>query len=200
MKKILLGIVTIIVLAVAFMFMPATLAVEKSKLIKGDEALIYESVSKFENFHQWSPWTKLDPEMSKTFDGPSGQVGAKYRWESPKDDVGTGRQEITSASKEKIEMDLYFEKPFESQAKVYFTFNSVEDGVEVAWGFNQDANRMMTFLGIEEMVGESYMEGLNNLQDFVNQKAKEMEDARAEAMKMIEMANDTIASDSTLVE
>ena len=160
MKKILIGIVVLVVVFIAYMFMPTTLKVEESIIIKANKALVYDNVVKFENFAKWSPWSGLDPDQVNKLTGTDGEVGATMSWISKKEDVGEGSQKIVSKSPDRVDIKLKFTAPWESESNVYYLFKNVEEGIKVSWGFEQEANNMMGLMGIEKMLSEKYKEGL----------------------------------------
>jgi hypothetical protein len=174
MKKVLkvLGlIIGVLVLAMVILnVVPKTLSVERSIVVNADPALVREQVVKFENFKVWSPWSGLDPSQKTEITGVDGTPGAKFSWASESEEVGTGFQTIKNVSEERIDMELEFTAPWESKANTYFIFNEVEDGLKVTWGFKQEANLMMGFFGIEEMLAETYDEGLTELKKLCESK------------------------------
>lgn len=162
MKKalIIIGIIALIVI-VAFAI-PMKIVVEEKIQINAARSLIYENVSKFENFQKWSPWADLDPNQTSSIKGQDGTLGARYDWSSTSDEVGTGYQTITAIDENKIEMDLVFTAPWESTSKVYFTFTGDENKTTVLWGYKDEGNLVMKLI-IGNMLSKNYQDGLNEL-------------------------------------
>lgn len=166
MKKVLIVLGILVALVVVFIAIPVDCVVERTAIIKADRAVVYEHVSKFENFTKWSPWADMDTTQKTTLSGVDGTVGAKFNWESTNDDVGTGSQEITAITQDRIDMDLIFTAPWESQATTYFTLTDKEEGVEVLWGMKTDGNLMMKLM-ITGMLEECYDQGFANLKKLI---------------------------------
>src|SRR5690606_20747890 len=89
-KKILLvlalALVAILVVAV---FRPDTMHVARSATIAAPPSAVFAVVNDFRRWDDWSPWSKLDPEMKVNFEGPPIGVGAVYKW-SGNNEVGEG--------------------------------------------------------------------------------------------------------------
>lgn len=157
-----------VVLAVLMFVLPQEYHVERQVTINAPEYLVKAQTIRFTNFTQWSPWSALDPEMKTTYIGTDGEVGSRYEW-SGNDDVGTGSQEITAKTDERVDIDLTFIEPWEDQAKTYFTFAENGEGVDVTWGMDGEMkppmNLMGLFLNMETMIGDDYEKGLAALKD-----------------------------------
>lgn len=167
MKKVLGVFGGIVLIVVLLNVIPQTLAVEESVVINAPLDKVYPQVVEYDNFVKWSPWSGLDPKQKTTFSGEPGQVGATFAWESESEEVGVGSMTITAVSENKVDLKLVFTSPWESEANVYYKFEEVEGGTKVSWGFTQEANVMMGFFGIEEMLSEQYNQGLTQLKTLV---------------------------------
>ena len=77
LKKIFLAVIIIIaLLVIVAFFLPMTYHVERSTIIKGDKAVIYDLTSNLGKWDIWAPWTKK-ADSTAVFElvGPDGQVG-----------------------------------------------------------------------------------------------------------------------------
>lgn len=137
-------------------------SVERSVTIDASEAQVVSQLNNYEEFVQWNPWSKLDTNMSYTFSGNAGEVGHGYEW-SGNEDVGKGRMEIASIEGNTINMNLTFVEPWESVATTYFTTESTDEGTTVTWGMTGKTPMLMSWMGMESMIGQSYEEGLETL-------------------------------------
>ena len=162
MKKVLVVLVVFVILAVVFFAIPMKMEVDRAITIQADRATVYSNVSKFENFVKWSPWSAMDPTQKTVITGEDGQVGAKMEWTSESDEVGSGYQEITKASDERIDMHLEFTAPWQSQSLVYYEFSGSDGDVTVNWGYEGEGN-LLTKLMVEGMLGKNYEQGLEAL-------------------------------------
>lgn len=179
-KKLLIGTVAtlVIVLGVAaavVALQPAEFRIERTGTINAPAEVVFAQVNDFHNWDAWSPWAKLDPNATNTFEGPSAGKGAVFAW-SGKDKVGEGRMTITeSRPHELIRINLAFKRPFESACTVEFTFQSAGGQTNVTWVMHGQNDFMGKAVGLcmnmDQCVGGDFEKGLANLK------------ARAEAKK-----------------
>src|SRR5260221_3893318 len=94
LKKLLLGLVALIAL---FLIVIATgqaaFRIERSAQINAPAEVVFAQVNDFRHWDGWSPWARLDPNMTKTIAGAPQGVGAGYAW-SGNTQVGEGRMTI----------------------------------------------------------------------------------------------------------
>lgn len=161
--------VMVIVILIAALFMKKEYTVERSVTINKPKAEVYEYVKYLKNQNEYSKWAQMDPAMEKTFTGTDGQPGFVSAWKSNKEEVGAGEQEIVAMKDgERIDYEIRFKEPFESNADSYMTTTSVsEQETEVKWGFHgkmpYPMNFMQVFFDMDEMIGADLSTGLNNL-------------------------------------
>ena len=174
MRKILYIIFGLLVLVVvAAIVMPKEYAVQREVVINQPNEAVFEYLKYLENQEEWSVWASLDPAMKKHYTGTPGTVGSTYRWESEKDDVGVGEQEIKGITEsQRIDFELRFEKPFESTSQAYLISESIDStSTRVQWGFDGSMpipmNLMMPFLDIENAIGKDFSTGLANLKEIL---------------------------------
>jgi effector-binding domain-containing protein len=192
LKIILYIVLAIVLLGAAAVFMiPTEYHVERSMTINAPQKLIMQQAGKFENFVKWSPWNKLDPNMTYTIEGTDGEVGSRYSWVG-NDQVGEGSMEITSVSENKIEEDLIFLKPFESQAKVSLTFETTSDGTKVTWAMDSESPRPMNLMNpmMDGMMGPDFESGLAELK-VLSEKVASSDTFRSFKIEPIEMSSRT---------
>lgn len=63
--KILFGVV-LLILVITF-FLPSKVHVERTALIKSSPETAYQLINNLEEWNQWSPWHRLDPNMKITY-------------------------------------------------------------------------------------------------------------------------------------
>jgi uncharacterized protein YndB with AHSA1/START domain len=180
-KKILLGFFGLLAFGVAAMVAYAftqsdDMVVTRSATIAAPPEAVFKVVNDFRLWDKWSPWSKLDPEMKVTLEGPAEGVGAIYRW-AGNNEVGEGTTSLVgSVPNEKIDMKLEFVRPFPGTSEVEFTFAAKEGGTEVAWtmrGKKPFIGKMMSlFMDCEKMCGDQFLEGLANLKTLVEKPAQ----------------------------
>ncbi len=151
-------------------------AVERSVTITKPKTEVFSYAKLLKNQDNFSVWAKMDPEMKKTYRGTDGTVGFVSAWESKKDDVGTGEQEIKKIDEgNRIDYELRFLKPFEATSPAYLAFTDAADGqTKVSWGMSgrmpYPMNIMLLFMNMEEMIGKDFDTGLANLKNILEKK------------------------------
>jgi uncharacterized protein YndB with AHSA1/START domain len=167
-KKILIALVVIVaVFLVAAAFQPEDYRVSRTALIAAEPAIVFAQVNDFKKWEAWSPWEKLDPAMSKTYEGPPAGTGASYTW-AGNSDVGEGRCTITeSRPNELVRTRLDFKKPFESTCTADFAFKPEGKQTSITWTMEGKNNfigkAMCMVMNMDKMVGGQFEEGLANL-------------------------------------
>ncbi|TMM57196.1 polyketide cyclase [Maribacter algarum] len=170
LKKVLivLGVLIAIPLILAA-FTKKEYAVEKEVTINKSKQEVFDYIKSLKNQEKFSKWAAMDPDMERTYSGTDGTVGFVAGWKSDNPDVGVGEQEIISIKNgERIDFELRFMEPFEASDKAYMTTEDVGNNqTKVKWGFNgrmdYPMNFMMVFMDMEEMIGNDFAIGLENL-------------------------------------
>lgn len=172
LKKILLGIVAIIAILVVVIYMqPSEFSIERSATFAASDSVVYSQINDFRNWDAWSPWAKLDPNMTVTYDGPTLGTGSQYMWKG-NDDVGSGKMMIIgSIPHEYIEIQLDFYEPFASSNTTIFTIAGDSTQSTVTWTMTGQNNFMSKafdlFFNMDEMVGADFEKGLASLKQVV---------------------------------
>lgn len=164
-KVILIVLLVVIGLVLIYSFVaPKDYHLEEEVVIDAPYSLIVAQATHWENFQGWSPWSELDPNMELAYEGEPGKVGSKYTWKG-NEDAGSGTQEITAVTDEKVDIAITFKEPFESEADTYFTFESVDEGVKVTWGMNSTMEWPWNVLtsSIKSSISKDYRKGLDSL-------------------------------------
>jgi hypothetical protein len=176
-KIILLAIVGIIaLLLIAAIFIKKDYAVEREVVIEKPKQEVFDYIKPLKNQDSFSVWAMRDPAMKKEYRGTDGTVGFVSAWDSEKDDVGKGEQEILKiAEGERIDYELRFIKPFEAKDKAYMVTEGVtENQTKVKWGFNGNMkypmNLMLLFMDMDKMLGKDLDQGLQNLKAILEKK------------------------------
>lgn len=151
-------------------------SVERSAIIARNKADVFAYTKLLKNQDNFSVWAKMDPDMKKTYRGTDGTVGFVSAWESKKDDVGTGEQEIKKIDEGKrIDYELRFLKPFEATSPAYLAFDDAGNAqTKVSWGMSgkmsYPMNIMLLFMDMEKMIGKDFETGLANLKGLLEKK------------------------------
>ena len=171
LKKILLGLVAIIVVAVAVVLIlasrqPDEFRVERTASINAPAEKIVAHIDDFHQWTAWSPYERLDPAMQRTFTGAPTGKGSIYEW-SGNSDVGQGRMEILESSPAKVAIKLDFYKPMEASNIAEFAMQPKGDATDVTWAMYGPmpfiSKIMCVFIDMDEMVGSDFEKGLADL-------------------------------------
>lgn len=176
LKKILLGVLGVIVLAVGVTCAiaatkPDDFAVERSVDVHATPERVFAHLNSLHRFTEWSPWQRMDPSMQTTFEGPESGVGARYSWRG-NDKVGEGRMTITeSAANSVVAINLEFLKPWEANNRVEWRVAANGDSSHVTWVMTGKQAFMMKvftlFMDMDKVVGADFERGLQNLKQLV---------------------------------
>lgn len=169
MWKIILGVVVVAILAVLGFAAtrPDSFVVTRTAVIAAPPERLEAMVSDFHQWGAWSPWEKLDPDMTRTYEGPPSGVGSAYAWAGD-DKVGSGRMEIQKVVPgREVVFALHFIKPFEARNTGRFTFEPKGADTTVTWSMEGEspyiAKLMGLFFNMDEMIGKDFEAGLANM-------------------------------------
>ena len=147
---------------------PDAFRIERQITINAAPEKIFSIINDFHKWTLWSPWEKMDPDMSRTYSGCDAGVGSIYEWSGNKK-VGQGRMELVEAEAfTRIFILLEFIKPFAAKNTAEFVLQAQGENTKVTWameGKHQFISKVMcTFMNMDKMVGKDFEEGLRNLQ------------------------------------
>jgi len=167
-KKILLGILVLVVAVLAFATTkPDSFSVERKTSINAPPEKVFANINDFHAWDAWSPWAKLDPAMKTTISGAPSGPGSVYEW-SGNSDVGSGRMEITGATpSSNVTIKLDFMEPFESHNMTVFSLAPTASGTDVTWTMSGPSpymsKLMAVFMSMDKMIGGDFEMGLAQL-------------------------------------
>lgn len=171
-KKILLGVMAILVLIVG-------IAAMQSPDYKGSRELsidapaekIFPFLNSSKLAEQWGPWLEVDPQAKMSYSGPDTGVGSRASWESP-GQLGTGSATIVgSVPNKQVDIKLEYSKPMNMTQDSVYLIESTGGQSLVRWtvtGQNSLMGRVMClFVNMDKMVGGMFEKGLSNLKTLV---------------------------------
>jgi hypothetical protein len=147
---------------------PDTSHITRSAQIQAAPERIFPLINDLPAWQTWSPYEKKDPDMQRSFTGPTAGVGAKYAWAGDRN-IGEGRMEIIdSTAPSKVTIRLEFLKPFQHIARADFTLQPDSSGATiVTWAMTGPANLMSkvmsVFFDFDKMIGRDFEAGLADL-------------------------------------
>ena len=177
LKRILLGLVAIIVIATVTVLVlasrqPDEFRIERSVTVNAPAEKIVPHIADFHQWSAWSPWEHLDPAMQRSFTGAPAGKGSIYEW-SGNSDVGQGRMEILDVAPDKISIKLDFYKPMEATNIAEFALQPKGDTTEVTWAMYGPmpfiSKVMCVFFDLDKMVGPDFERGLAGLKQVSEQ-------------------------------
>ena len=173
MFTILAGIVLIAIFAILTLasLKPDVFMVTRSTRMNAAADTIYPHINDLRRWQAWSPYEKKDPNMQRTFSGPTSGKGAAYAWDGNKN-VGAGSMVIIeSLPPSKIGIRLDFLRPFAAQNAAQFLLEPEGSGTRVTWEMSGAATLvskiMGTVMNMDKMIGTDFEVGLENLKKTV---------------------------------
>jgi effector-binding domain-containing protein len=146
------------------LFVKKEYRVERSVVINAPANVVMEQVRSLKNMQQWSPWAEMDPEMKVTYSGTDGEVGSSTSWTG--EEVGSGKQEVTLITGNRVETHLTFIEPWESESDAYIQLDpESENRVKVSWGLTGSNPYPFNVMGLfmDGMMGKDFERGLGKL-------------------------------------
>ena len=163
--KILVGVGLLVsVLAVVVATRPAAFRVARSIAIDAPPEYAFSLVNDFHEWPVWSPYEKLDPGVTRTFEGPRSGTGAVYGY-SGNSKVGAGRITLEkSVAPSSIALRLDFIEPFAVTNRGSFTFEREGRGTKVTWAMEGRNNFLFKafslVMDMDKLVGAEFERGL----------------------------------------
>jgi uncharacterized protein YndB with AHSA1/START domain len=175
--KIIVGLVILIIGFVGFVASrPGDFRIERNALIGAPPEAVFPLINDFHQWKRWSPWEKLDPDMKKSFSGPTAGPGSSYAW-SGNGKAGEGRMTVNeSKPAEFVSITLEFKKPMTATNKTVFRLSPENGKTMVKWemtgknGFMGKA--FSVFMNMDKMVGGDFEKGLATLGTEAQAEAK----------------------------
>lgn len=166
LKRILFIILGIVVLLlITALFVNKDYTVERAVVINKPKQEVFDYVKLLENQRNYNIWVMSDPDVRIDQKGADGTVGFVSSWEGEK--AGKGEQQIRNLVEGKrIDIDLHFIKPMESDATAWMTTSSVsENATELKWGMQGHSPYPLNFMNlfVPKILGDDMDESLSNL-------------------------------------
>jgi Polyketide cyclase / dehydrase and lipid transport len=163
----------IIALVIFVATRPDDFRIERATVINAPAHTVFALISDFHAWEAWSPWEKIDPQLTRSYAGPSSGKGAIYEWSGNKK-IGQGRMEIAEAiASSALLIKLDFITPFEAHNMVEFTLLTQGNTTVVTqamFGPSPLISKLMSLVfNMEKMVGPKYEEGLARLKALAEQ-------------------------------
>jgi hypothetical protein len=171
------AVLVLIVAVIAYISTrPTDSRIQRSAQINAPAEVVFSIINDLRRWGEWSPYDKRDPNMKKTFEGPSAGPGAVYTWNG-NSQVGEGRLTIVESKPgELVSMRLEFSRPFKCDNEVNFRIVPSDGGTRVSWIMDGKNNFMGKFMSLimdmDKMVGTDFEHGLANLNTVAQAEAQ----------------------------
>ncbi len=156
---------------------PNSFRIERSLTIKVRPEKLFPLINDFHHWLAWSPWEKIDPDMTRSYSGPTHGKQAVYQWDGS-GRAGAGRMEIlASLPCRKIIIQLEFFKPKPALNYSEFTFDLHGTSTTLTWAMFGPApypyKLMSLFVNMDHMLGHDFEKGLDNLKHLLEADSKD---------------------------
>lgn len=173
LKYIGIALVSIVaLLLVIALFIPKQYTVSVTETINKPQQEVFDYVKLIKNQEYYSIWVMSDT-ASLSYTGVDGTVGFIQSWNSKDDNVGDGAQEITKITPNRIDVDLRFKRPFESNQKAATLLKAISPTVtEVTsefYGNDTYPLNLMSFVG-KKIIKDAEVQNLKNLKKVLESK------------------------------
>jgi len=168
------GIVVMLVLLITTR--PAAFRIERSTAINAPADVVFPYINDFHRWPEWSPWEKIDPDMTREYTGAPAGKGARYSW-SGNSKAGAGAMTITDSDPPKrVLIDISFTRPFKAQNIIDFTLTPAPAGVNVNWAMHGNNNFMAKafslVMSMDKLVGKDFEKGLAALKSAAEARSR----------------------------
>ncbi len=171
LKKVLIGATGVVVVFLGVVAMqPADYTVTRSATMAARPAKVFALVNNIRRWNDWSPWAKMDPSQTITYEGPVAGIGAAQSWNGKK--TGTGRMELVRSDPNRlIGFRMEFRTPMAGTADIEFAFAASGRGTAVTWTMrgknNFVAKAFGLFMSMDKMMGGHFETGLAGIKAIV---------------------------------
>lgn len=125
------------VVAVAGFFLPASLIVERERLIPVPAPDLYERTASLKRWPEWAVWWEREPFLEVDFAGPDEGTGAAMTWTSKSE--GEGRGKITGVSPNReVALAFDFGERGDAVSRIRFEESADQKQTLVRWKFRSD--------------------------------------------------------------
>lgn len=169
-KKILmLAVILVAITALIGFLLPGKVTLERSLVMKAKPSVVFNQMNTLKNWENWSPWYKMDPKQEMKYnDIPSG-VNASYHWKGEKTMEGT--MTITDSKTDQLVTTKLEFTGQDVPAFASFILTPEGEGTKVVWTFESEAGKnpfgkIFMFTAMKAMLGNSFEQGLNDLNKF----------------------------------
>lgn len=177
-----LGIIVVVLVAAAVLYVatrPDHFHVERSGQVDAPPEVAFALINDFHQWEQWSPYEKLDPNLARSFEGPTSGPGAIYAYKG-NSNIGEGRMTILESKPgQRVHIQLEFIQPFPANNQATFTLEPSGKGTRVTWAMSGPNTLMGKVMSpfMDGFIGKRMEEGLAALDAAAQAEAKKLQEA-----------------------
>lgn len=167
---IIIGLVAAILIIAALM--PSTYSIQKTITINSAPQTVFDKVANLNNYRDWNPWQKMEPESKTTITGTPATPGHRFEWDGKK--IGAGSLTIKTVKPyTDVHLDLQFLRPWKSNADDVWKLEATGNSVNVIWSNSgplaYPMARLMSPM-INKNLNAQFEVGLKNLKEACEKK------------------------------
>jgi effector-binding domain-containing protein len=172
MKKLIsfLGIslvIVVLIILIAGFVQPKDLSIERSVSINASHNVVFNQIKFFKNWTNWSPMVDKEPNIKISYLGLDGQFGSSFQWKS--DDLGEGEVSNTGVFNNRLDYNVQFISPWESNADGSFITEDLgNNNSKVTWKMVKHGTFPFNAFNyfIEKIIGKDFENGLSLLKKY----------------------------------
>jgi hypothetical protein len=143
--------------------MADTFTVERSTVVNAPAPAIHARINDFHRWTDWSPWEGMDPNLQRTYAGPTSGVGSSYGWQGNRK-VGAGEMTIIATAPQQVDIELNFLRPFKASNHTVFALVPEGDATRITWTMTGKKTLMSKVMGLfmnmDRLIGRDFEKGL----------------------------------------
>ncbi len=187
MRLLITLLLLVVIAAVLFYFMPGTIHLEKSMVLKAKPEVVYRYLNNADRWKEWAEWLKADPSNTISYNGPSTGPGARINWNSQVADFGSGNILIeTAQAPSQLTASIHFDKLGRSGST--FLLENTGNGTRATWINDINLTEKSWF---NKVYGFSLKKKLDNWLDI---SLKSLDEITAIAPDLVTPGKDSLSS------
>lgn len=178
MQRVIAVLILIIILALVIVyFLPSTIHLEKSMILKARSEVVFDQINHPNAWRKWAAWIKEDPMINLTEHGPVSSEGAAMEWSSKVPEIGTGNMIIRSSQPPtRVQATVNFNDMAPSEN--VFVLANTGNGAGITWTIDMNlADKGFPAGWINKIKGLSWK---NTLSDWMEKSLKNLDNSTAD--------------------
>ncbi len=154
---------------------PKNMNVSQTITVQASPETVFDLVSDFNKWSQWSPWAKKDPNAKYAFTGEPMTMGHAMSWEG-NEEVGSGTQKIVELKQDElVKSELKFKDFGDDANYASFIIKPDGEGSKVTWNMESSEmpfmmRGMAKLMNFQASLEKDYVAGLAAIKE-ISEKA-----------------------------